>query len=136
VDFPYLHVGARYYDPASGRFLQRDPIGILGGLNVYAYVENYATGAIDPSGTESLKEMLKRLWEVIKEAAKRVVPGGELPGALECTPDAVRAKLEDAKRRHIVKDHPDDPADPNCPRCKEIDDALHPPKKSGSGGAG
>jgi len=34
--FPYLHVGARYYDPSSGRFLQRDPIGIMGGTNGYA----------------------------------------------------------------------------------------------------
>jgi RHS repeat-associated protein len=34
---PFLHVGHRYYDPATGRFLQRDPIGIAGGLNVYIY---------------------------------------------------------------------------------------------------
>ena len=35
----WLHVGERYYDPASGRFMQRDPIGIRGGPNVYGYVE-------------------------------------------------------------------------------------------------
>ncbi|MCH7704377.1 MAG: RHS repeat-associated core domain-containing protein, partial [Planctomycetes bacterium] len=49
-DFPYVHVGARYYDPATGRFLQRDPIGISGGWNVYAYVQNAPTGGIDPRG--------------------------------------------------------------------------------------
>jgi RHS repeat-associated protein len=33
---PYLHVSWRYYDPSTGRFLQRDPTGIGGGgLNVY-----------------------------------------------------------------------------------------------------
>jgi RHS repeat-associated protein len=44
------HVGERWYDPALGRFLQRDPIGIEGGLNVYAYARNVPTIRIDPSG--------------------------------------------------------------------------------------
>ena len=52
--FPFLHVGARYYDPASGRFLQRDPIGIVGGLNVYQYAKSRATRLIDPSGLFTL----------------------------------------------------------------------------------
>ena len=30
-----LHVGARWYDPSIGRFIQRDPIGAAGGANVY-----------------------------------------------------------------------------------------------------
>ena len=48
--FPFLHVGARYYDPSSGRFLQRDPIGIRGGLNVYAYANSKPTAGVDPDG--------------------------------------------------------------------------------------
>ena len=48
--FPFLHVGARYYDPSTGRFLQRDPIGIAGGLNVYDYVRSIPTFLIDPAG--------------------------------------------------------------------------------------
>ncbi|MGB2987892.1 MAG: RHS repeat-associated core domain-containing protein [Phycisphaerae bacterium] len=43
-------LAARYYDPLIGRFLQRDPIGIRGGLNVYAYVRNAPTIRIDPDG--------------------------------------------------------------------------------------
>jgi len=50
AEFPFLHVGARYYDPAIGRFLQRDPIGIRGGLNVYTYVQNNPMLGVDPSG--------------------------------------------------------------------------------------
>jgi len=48
--FPYMHVGARYYDPSSGRFLQRDPIGILGGTNVYVYAFNTPSAMVDPDG--------------------------------------------------------------------------------------
>jgi RHS repeat-associated protein len=49
-DFPFLHVGHRYYDPGSGRFVQRDPIGILGGQNTYVYARNRPVNAVDPRG--------------------------------------------------------------------------------------
>ena len=40
----------RYYDPSIGRFTQRDPIGMNGGLNLYAYVANNPTNLTDPMG--------------------------------------------------------------------------------------
>ncbi|MDN7981859.1 RHS repeat-associated core domain-containing protein [Burkholderia multivorans] len=39
----------RYYDPSSGRFVSKDPIGLDGGINVYQYADN-PTGWIDPLG--------------------------------------------------------------------------------------
>ena len=39
----------RYYDPDVGMFTTRDPIGLMGGDNVFAYAPN-PTGWIDPLG--------------------------------------------------------------------------------------
>jgi len=50
TELGWLHVGERYYDPAIGRFMQRDPIGIRGGLNCYVYASNRPTNTVDPSG--------------------------------------------------------------------------------------
>ncbi|HUT92888.1 MAG TPA: RHS repeat-associated core domain-containing protein [Thermoguttaceae bacterium] len=42
---------ARWYDPASGRFLSEDPIGFAAGdANLYRYCGNSPTNATDPSG--------------------------------------------------------------------------------------
>ena len=42
---------ARYYDPALGRFVSRDPIGYRAGdPSLYRYVKNSPTFATDPSG--------------------------------------------------------------------------------------
>ena len=94
-----MHVGARTYDSALGRFLQRDPIGINGGLNVYAYVKNSPLRFVDPSGlindgfdssvfgtekafleaTGGLGEsFLDRLWDRMRG---RTIPAGPASGA-------------------------------------------------------
>ncbi len=41
---------ARYYDPLIGRFLTRDPAGMVDGANLYAYVGNNPVNHVDPSG--------------------------------------------------------------------------------------
>lgn len=40
----------RYYDPAVGRFISEDPVGIDGGLNLYSYAGLDPVNARDPFG--------------------------------------------------------------------------------------
>jgi RHS repeat-associated protein len=40
----------RYYDPASGRYLQADPLGLAAATNMYAYADNDPINKTDPLG--------------------------------------------------------------------------------------
>ena len=46
------YVRNRMYNPALGRWVQRDPIGYSGGINLYGYVGGRAVVELDPEGTD------------------------------------------------------------------------------------
>ena len=101
-----MHVGARYYDPRIGRFLQRDPIGISGGLNVYAYVENSPANRVDPSGhgfidpfsPSGRRELDRMAGEAQRQHWERMHPPPAVPLPMPAKPLSPAQELERLKR--------------------------------------
>ncbi|MDP3478236.1 MAG: RHS repeat-associated core domain-containing protein [Desulfoprunum sp.] len=57
----------RYYDPETGRYISADPIGLDGGMNLYAYVSNDPVNWIDPWGLISCHDFVESLigdWKI------------------------------------------------------------------------
>lgn len=48
----------RYYDPATGRFISKDPIGLDGGINAYQYAPNPIEW-VDPLGLARIPKSVK-----------------------------------------------------------------------------
>lgn len=48
----------RYYNPKTGRYITADPIGLVGGMNVYAYAGGNPVNAVDLEGLYSWIEFL------------------------------------------------------------------------------
>ena len=53
----------RYYEPEAGRFVNQDPIGLLGGENLYTFAPN-AQGWVDWLGLHSDPDLLNRINKV------------------------------------------------------------------------
>ena len=79
----------RYYDPESGRYISQDPIRLLGGLHLYAYVTRPTT-TVDPLGLAEFWPPSAELTEFPKNlnfGQHRIAPqfssiGGDIPEAI------------------------------------------------------
>ncbi len=49
-----VYMRNRFYMPSTGRFMNPDPIGMAGGINLYGYVLNDPVNLVDPDGLEPI----------------------------------------------------------------------------------
>jgi RHS repeat-associated protein len=47
-----VYYGYRYYNPSTGRWLSKDPIGEKGGKNLYAFLRNHPISSVDRLGLD------------------------------------------------------------------------------------
>jgi hypothetical protein len=64
--------GHRYYDPSTGTWLTRDPIGYAGGINLYAFCGNNPVNFADPWGFARIPR--NGDWDANAAEASSVIP--------------------------------------------------------------
>jgi len=126
----------RYYDPEIGRYVSADPIGLDGGINLYAYVHNDPVNAVDPWGLSgySIAIRLGMGFGGIGVAAfpipgARVVAATMIAGALMSGDTAIGQNpishtIEDELLNWPTPGYPEDPDD-YCPKIKHAIDKLN-----------
>ena len=71
VESGLINYGYRYYSPYLGRWTCKDPIGELGGLNLYAVVDNGPVNIVDHLGLAVPPVYNPSIWNVNPEANNR-----------------------------------------------------------------
>ena len=95
----------RYYDPGTGRWVNRDPIGVGGGINIYAYAGGSPNFRTDSSGygfEEVLPKLIVGQFPVLGK-----LPAGVLlaivGGVTECTKAVAEHGLSCESGRECLK---------------------------------
>lgn len=92
----------RYYDPQSGRFMSKDPIGINGGdVNLYRYVGNSPVSLVDPNGNELVSFIIYTLLLIVPEPAGQevIIPRYEVkPISPDAAPDGPKARKKEERK--------------------------------------
>jgi uncharacterized protein RhaS with RHS repeats len=121
-----LYYGFRYYDPETGRWPNRDPIGERGGLNLYGFVGQNAVNRVDLLGmvapivkdvgkcvlNSALHELGEKIdkklnsWIIRNETRNIVIKNGVAAGY--CNDELYDAALHVAFSEKDILDHATD----------------------------
>jgi RHS repeat-associated protein len=84
----------RYYDPKLGMYLRPDPIGLIGGLNLYIYALNNPVKLLDALGLEPFDDYrYKNVVKCINKFGKEIAYCETLCGETEIAFCELKAKL-------------------------------------------
>ncbi len=94
-----IYLRNRYYDPASGRFTQEDPIGLAGGLNSYGFANGDPITYSDPFGLcpwcEGLEEMFQDDGPEIEASVQEA--GASVQESLVADKESAKAAMQEVR---------------------------------------
>jgi RHS repeat-associated protein len=146
----------RYYDPRLGRYIQSDPSGISGGLNLFAYSTRPLT-EVDLRGLHKdnpgrgkkkgqkehkpTKEELQNIEQTVPKAAKQagMTEAAAMQAAKAANKHQVTIRVRPTNKHSVrwrQEGHPPKPAALKMKTVKEADVALNPKLKGKEGQVG
>jgi len=90
---------ARYYDPKIGRFISEDPLGWIGGINLYRYVRNNPANLIDLFGLYDCPIPLcnGKIEKALREKAKLFCQNLSNPASRRIREELTEPEFKEAK---------------------------------------
>ncbi|MDJ4475795.1 hypothetical protein LD950_24245, partial [Salmonella enterica] len=120
----------RYYAPECGRFVSQDPIGLVGGINLYQYAPNPISW-IDPWGLTALQDLVVEAHSLLDPVAQRFkttaiginAEGGYYISSSDKNVPRVQREWAESKGIEVVKGtgHAEETIMNNKPDVKHID---------------
>jgi RHS repeat-associated protein len=75
-------LGYRFYNPDTGRFLTRDPLGYDGGINLYSYTRNNPVMNADPFGLWDALDSIQAVADIVGLIPIANIPAEIISGAI------------------------------------------------------
>ena len=100
------YYGYRYYSPAMGRWLSRDPIGEFGGMNLYNFAQNMPISSIDLLGLNPIIDavILELINWILEHAVEWGLESINIPAIIEIIPIGNDVPCEKGQQPFITEE--------------------------------